>query len=112
MADIEAVWAAVDGLVARVAALDPEVRARYAIERSVSCKVYDLDVVFVGRISEDGLSDVHTDEADKAQVRLSCSSDDLIALIDNRLAAPAAFATGRLRVQAGPMDLLRLRQLF
>ena len=112
MATIDEVWATVHGLVARLDALDPDVRSKYVIERTVSCKVYDLDVVFVGRLCEDGLRDVHTETADRAQVRLSCSSDDLIALAENRLSVPTAFATGKLRVQAGPMDLLKLRQLI
>jgi predicted lipid carrier protein YhbT len=112
VATIDEVWATVHDLVARLDALEPEVRTKYLIERTVSCRVYDLDVVFVGRLCEEGLLDVHTEPVDKAQVRLSCSSDDLIALAEGRLAAPTAFATGRLRVQAGPMDLLRLRQLI
>lgn len=112
MATIEQVWATVHALVARLDALDPEVRSKYVIERTVSCKVYDLDVVFVGRLCDEGLRDVHTETADRAQVRLSCSSDDFVALAEGRLAVPTAFATGKLRVQAGPMDLLRLRQLL
>lgn len=112
MATIDEVWATVHGLVARLDAVDPDLRAKYAIERTVSCKVLDLDVVFVGRLCEDGLCDVHTETADRAQVRLACSSDDLISLAEGRLAVPTAFATGKLRVQASPLDLLRLRQLI
>lgn len=112
MATIDEVWTTIHALVARLDALEPEVRARYVVERTLSCRVYDLDLVFVARLSEDGLRDVHTEAADRAQVRLSCSSDDLIALAEGRLAIPTAFATGRLRVQAGPMDLLKLRQLL
>lgn len=112
MATIEQVWATVHGLVARLGALEPEVRRKYIAERTVSCRLSDLDVVFVGRLCDDGLLDVHTEQADRAQVRLACSSDDLIALAEGRLAAPTALATGRLRVQAGPLDLLKLRQLI
>ena len=36
------------------------------------------------------------------------ASDDLLALVETRLAIPTAFATGKLRVQASPFDLLRL----
>ena len=116
VATLDEVRATVDALVERLAALDPEVRRKYVVERTVSCKVYDLDVVFVGRLGDEGLTDVHTEPTDKptdkAQVRLSCSSDDLIGLAEGRLAVPTAFATGKLRVQAGPMDLLKLRQLI
>ena len=112
MATLEACQAAVDSLILRFAAVDPEVRSRYVVARTVSCSVYDLKVVFAGRLGEDGLQDVSTTAADRAQIRLSVSSDDLIALIEGTLAVPAAWATGRLRVQAGPLDLLKLRQLL
>ena len=112
MATVEQCEAAVGALVRRLAAVDPEVRNRYAVERTVSCSVYDLKVVFAGRLTDDGLTDVSTAESDRAQIRLSVSGDDLLALIDGTLAVPVAWATGRLRVQAGPLDLLKLRQLL
>ena len=51
---------AVQTLVDRLAEVEPELRSRYVAERTVSCRVSDLDVVFVGRLSDDGLTDVHT----------------------------------------------------
>lgn len=104
--------AAVHTLVARLAEVDPELRSRYTVRRTVSCRIPDLDVVFVGRLTDDGLADVHTELADRAQVRLTVSSDDLLALCDRRLGVATAVATARLRVQAGPLDLLRLSALI
>ena len=101
--------AAVHALVVRLSEVDPQLRSRYAVQRTVSCRIADLDVVFVGRLADDGLTDVHTERAERAQVRLTVSSDDLLALCDGRLGIGAAVATARLRVQAGPMDLLKLR---
>lgn len=103
---------AVQTLVDRLAEVEPELRSRYVAERTVSCRVSDLDVVFVGRLSDDGLTDVHTEVAERAQVRLTVSSDDLLALCNGRLALTTAVATARLRVQAGPLDLLKLRALI
>jgi hypothetical protein len=40
------------------------------------------------------------------------TSDDLIALTDGRLKLAAAWATGRLRINAGVRDLLKLRSFF
>lgn len=99
-------------LVQRLGDLDPELLKRHAIERTVSCRVTDLGIVYTGRLCDQGLLDLTTEAADKAQVRLAISSDDLIALAEQRLAVAAAFATGKLRVQAGPLDLLRLRALL
>jgi len=99
-------------LADRLAELDPELRRRYVVERSVSCRIPDLEMVFVGRLCDDGLLDIHSEAAERAQVRLTVGSDDLLALADGRLAVPTAFATGKLRVQAGPLDLLKLRSLI
>jgi predicted lipid carrier protein YhbT len=112
MATPQDVEDAVHTLVAKLAAVDPDVRRRYCNDRTVSCQVSDLGLVWSGRLGEQGLQDVTTDRADRAQVRLSVSSDDLVALAEGRLAPAAAWAVGRLRVQAGPMDLLLLRTLL
>jgi hypothetical protein len=110
---------ALSGLSQRFADVDPEVRRKYAVARTVACRVPDLDVVFLARVDEDGVSDLRTvadgaDGADTgdAQVKLVTSSDDLLALIDGRLAVPTAWATGKLRIDASVFDLLRLRALL
>ena len=112
MATPREVETAVRSLVERLAEVEPDVRRRYCVDRTVSCRVSDIDVVWSGRLCDDGLRDLTSAEADRAQVRLAVSSDDLVALSDGRLAVPSAWATGRLRVQANPMDLLRLRSLL
>ena len=119
MASLEECESAVQHLVDRLADVDPEVRSRYASDRTVVCHVPDLGCVIRGRLDADGLQDVHTapdgngrvDKGD-AQVRLAASSDDLLALLDGRLAVPTAWATGRLKVEASVMDLLKLRSLL
>ena len=112
MASAPEVERAVRGLVERFGAVDPEVRKRYAVDRTISCAVSDLGVVWSARLCEQGLSDVTCEDTGRAQVRLVMTSDDLVAVVEGRLAAPTAWAVGRLRVQAGPMDLLRLRALL
>lgn len=111
MASAPEVERAVRGLVDRLRELDPEVRRRY-VDRTVSCSVSDLGVVWSGRLCEHGRCDLTSEDADRAQVRLAMTSDDLVAVVEGRLFAPAAWAAGRLHVQAGPMDLLRLRALL
>ena len=103
---------AMDGLVARVAEIDPDVRRRYVVDRTVSCRVADLDVTYTGRLCDDGICDVSTAQDGKAQVRLTVDSDDLLALVEGRLSPSSAWAVGRLRVQANPLDLLKLRALL
>jgi hypothetical protein len=109
LATLPQVAGAVRSVVDRLGDVDPAVRRQYAVDRTVSCYVSDLDVVWSARLCEQGLCDVTVEDADRAQVRLTVTSEDLLALAEGRLAVPVAWATGRLRVQASPMDLLRLR---
>lgn len=88
--------------------LDPDLRGKHVQERTVSCRVSDLGVTWSGRLCDEGLLDLTTDGDSKAQVRFTVSSDDLLAVVEGRLGFATAFATGRLRVQASPLDLLRL----
>ena len=107
-AECEKAFRTVADLLAR---LDPEVRRKNVLDRTVSCRVSDLSVVWSGRVCEDGLVNlgpVGPEDDRRAQVRLTVGSDDLVALVEGRLSVSVAVATGRLRVQAGPLDLLRL----
>jgi predicted lipid carrier protein YhbT len=107
-AECDKAFSTLADLLARV---DPETRTKYVLDRTVSCRVTDLGLTWCGRVCDEGVIDVLTvpsDDEPKAQVRLSVGSDDLLALIEGRLTVPAAVATGRLRVQANPLDLLRL----
>ena len=112
MASVQECEQALRGLAHKLAAVDPELRAKHTVERTVSCTVSDLDVVFVGRISDDGLSEIRVDGQASAQVRLTARSDDLVALAEGRLGVPSAWATGRLKVEASVLDLLKLRSLL
>lgn len=112
MASRSEVDAAVRSVIERFAAVDPEIRRRLIVERTVSCHVVDLGVTWSGRLCPEGLCDVTTQDGERAQVRLQMSSDDLVALTEGRLLVPAAWASGRLRVEAGVLDLLKLRALL
>jgi predicted lipid carrier protein YhbT len=103
---------ALRSLVDRLADVDPEIRGRFVLDRTVSCKVSDLGLTWSARLCDDGLVGLTTGDESKAQIRLSVSSDDLVALVEGRQAFPSAFATGKLRVQASPMDMLRLTALL
>ena len=95
-----------------LAAVEPDVRSRYVLDRRVSCRVSDLGVTWSARLCDDGLLGLTTADDSKAQIRLTVASDDLLALVEGRQPFPTAFATGKLRVQASPMDMLRLTALL
>ena len=50
--------AAVRSLVAMLAEVDPDIRASYVVDRSVSVRVSDLDVTWSARLSLDGITDL------------------------------------------------------
>ncbi len=99
--------AALRTIVDALASLEPEVRRKYVVDRTISCRISDLGVTWSAHLTDDGIVGM-TKDAPKAQVRLSVASDDLVSLVDGKLAVPTAVATGRIRVQASPFDLLRL----
>lgn len=112
MATRAEVETALQALVAKLHALDAETRGKHAVDRTVSCAVHDLGVVYTARLTDQGLSDVTTDPCGPAQVRLRVGSDDLLALVEGRLHVTTAWATGRVRVDASVLDLLKLRSLL
>ncbi len=115
MASVQECEQALTALVERLAAVDPELRARYVVTRTLACRVPDLDITFLATLNDEGIEELRcTDgkDSDGAQVRLSAASDDLLALVGGELSAPMAWATGRLKVQASPLDLLKLRALL
>jgi predicted lipid carrier protein YhbT len=90
----------------------PDLRSKYLLTRSVSCRVTDLGVTWSAQLSDDGLHGITTEQDSKAQIRVIVTSDDLLAMIEGRQPIPSAWATGRLRVQAGPRDMLRLTSML
>lgn len=115
MATVEDCERAINSLAARFAELDPELRSRHVVTRTLACRVPDLGVVFLALLCDGGLAELRCcqgADTDGAQVRLAADSDDLLAMVGGELSPPMAWATGRLRVQASPMDLLKLRALL
>ena len=116
MASLQECEAALQDLAARFAAVDPDLRRRHAVDRTVSCRVPDLSVVFHVRLTDGSVVEMQCrgehDPGSQAQVRLAATSDDLVALVAGALTPPVAWATGRLTVEASVLDLLRLRSLL
>ncbi|MDK3254986.1 SCP2 sterol-binding domain-containing protein [Blastococcus capsensis] len=90
--------------------------AAAGLDRSLSCRLTDLAQVVLGRLSSGSVRDLHAVDdspgVPKADIRLTMTSDDLVALTDGRLAFGSAWAAGRVKLEAGLRDLLRLRKLL
>jgi predicted lipid carrier protein YhbT len=111
MATVEECEAALRTVAARLERTDAATRDRIE-ERQIACHIKDLDVTFIGQLRAGGLHDIALGQAGEDRVTLEMTSDDLIALTEGRLKLAAAWATGRLRINAGMRDLLKLRSFF
>jgi hypothetical protein len=115
MATLEECRAALDQLSRNMAKAADDTRAATALDRSLSCRITDLDVTFVGRLADSTITDVVTvpgTPPGNAQIRLTMSGDDLVAMVGGELNFAKAWGSGRVRVQAPLRDVLRLRSLL
>ena len=114
MATAEECREAFEKLTSRLSELDPKDRDAFFSGRSFSCQVTDLNITFVTRFGPHGAEPV--DEAapgdPPADVRLTAPSNVVLELAGDLGAFPRAWLTGRVKVQAGVRDLLRLRKLL
>lgn len=115
MASVEECRAALDKLVERFHELDEEIRTKHVVERTLSCRLSDIGVVFYGRIHPDGL-DPFTEspfpDGRQPEIRLTLTSDDLLQLVNGELDLARALLGGRVKIDASLGDLLRLRRLL
>lgn len=103
----------VDEMAAKYNATDPVVRKKHIPNRTIELTILDLDACFRGRTVDGELIDiVETHVGPKPNVRLVMSSDDLVGLTTGEIKFAAAWATGRVRLDASLRDLLRLRALL
>ena len=105
---------ALERLLARIADLDPDDRAAHLIDRTLSCAIPDLGLTFLTRLRPDGADPVQEacDGDRPAQVRFTANSDVVVSISDDPGSFARAWLTGRLKVQGGVLDLLRLRKLM
>lgn len=103
---------AMHGLAQRLAQVDEDVRKKHSLDRSVSCTIPDIGIIFSGQIVDGQVHDLAQSPLKTAQIRLTVNSDDLIALTEGKLGLATAWASGKLKVEASVMDLLRLRTII
>ncbi|MGY1743802.1 MULTISPECIES: alkyl sulfatase C-terminal domain-containing protein [unclassified Blastococcus] len=112
MATIEQCMTALQGVLGDLAAKP----AAQGLDRSLSCRLPDLGQVLRGRLAGGSVRDVRAEQDDpgapKADIRLTMDSDDLVALTAGQLSFAPAWASGRVKLEAGLRDMLRLRALL
>lgn len=81
-------------------------------DRSLSATITDLDTVLKGRFVGGAFTDVEQAADPAADVKLTLTSDDLVAMCRGELNVMKAMATGRLKLQASMGDMMKLRKLL
>jgi hypothetical protein len=115
MATIEECRSALDKLSDNMAGAEGDVHSAAALDRSLSCRITDLGITFVGRLKGGRIEVLDTvlgPPPEKAQIRLTMAGDDLVAMVDGELNFAKAWASGRVGLEAGLRDLLQLRKLL
>jgi hypothetical protein len=101
-------------LMARLDGNQDSVRSAIPSRRVLRCLVTDLDTAWYSVIEDGRVSPPTSTPPDGAgaHVTLRIGSDDLVDLVEGRTSFLSAFTSGRVRVDASIMDLLRLRTLL
>ncbi|WP_433608348.1 SCP2 sterol-binding domain-containing protein [Dactylosporangium sp. CA-139114] len=112
MATVEECRAALEKLAERLAANAAQARQKLDFDRTLACRVTDLNVAFHGRLQDGQITDLTDGDDPRAKIKLTSTGDDLVALVNGRLNAMQAWTSGRIKIEAGMMDLLKLRKLL
>jgi SCP-2 sterol transfer family len=114
MATAEECRTALENLTSRIAEMETRDRAAHLLDRTLSCRVPDLDITFVTRLSPDGAQPVGVAQngARPAQVRFTANSDVVVSIAADPGSFMRAWLSGRLKVQGSVFDLLHLRKLM
>jgi hypothetical protein len=114
MATVEECRTALEKLTGRIAEMDADDRARNLVDRTMSCRVPDLGVTFLTRLSPQGAEPVRLAEegAPAAQVRFIADSDVVVGVAADPGTFMKAWLSGRLKVQGSVFDLIHLRKLM
>lgn len=111
MASVDECRQALHDLAARLDA-NAGTRGKLDLERTLACRVTDLETAFHARLTGGRLVDIADGDDPKAKIALIAASDDLVALVTGKLDVAKAVASRQISIKANPFDLLKLRKLL
>ncbi|WP_433207433.1 SCP2 sterol-binding domain-containing protein [Dactylosporangium sp. CS-047395] len=112
MATVEECRAALEKLAVRLGSNAAAAREKLDFDRTLACRITDLNVAFHGRLQGGQITDLTDGDDPRAKIKLTSSSDDLVSLVNGQLNVMQAWTSGRIKIDAGMMDLLKLRKLL
>jgi predicted lipid carrier protein YhbT len=111
MASVDECRQALHDLATRLDA-NAETRGKLDFDRTLACRVPDLDAAFHARLIDGRLVGITDGDDPKAKIALTADSDNLIALVQGRLDVTRAVASRQVSIKANPFDLVKLRKLL
>jgi putative sterol carrier protein len=100
-------------LMARLDGNEANVRSAIPSRKVLRCLVPDLGTAWYSVVDQGRVSAPSEAPPDgRADITLRVASDDLVDLVDGRMSFLSAFTSGRVKVDASIVDLLRLRSLL
>lgn len=111
MATIEEVEAILDDLLGRLGGVDGGRRSQFP-DRLLEARCPDLELVRYAAWRDGTLALLDTPPDARPDIRISLSSDDLVAIHSGELSFARAYGAGRVRLDASLSDLMRLRSLL
>ena len=112
MATVDECRNALRSLTGRLAENAAQNSTRVDLDRTIAIRVSDLGIAFHGRLSGGQIVAFADGDDPSAKLALTAQSDDLVALIEERLSATAALASGKIKIDASIFDMLKLRKLL
>ena len=100
-------------LMARLDGNEANVRSAIPSRKVLVCHVPDLDAAWYSVVEHGHVSQpTEASPNGRADITLRVGSDDLVDLVEGRISFLSAFTSGKVRVDASIVDLLRLRGLL
>jgi alkyl sulfatase BDS1-like metallo-beta-lactamase superfamily hydrolase len=89
-----------------------EAQGKIDLDRTVACRLTDLETAFHCRLAGGRLVDITDGDDPKAKIALITTSDNLVALVAGKLDLTRAIGSRQVSIKANPFDLLKLRKLM
>ena len=100
-------------LMARLDGNESNVRSAIPTRKVLRCQVPDLNTAWNSVVENGHVSQPTEAPSDgPADITLRVGSDDLVDLVEGRISFLSAFSSGKVKVDASIVDLLRLRSLL
>ena len=100
-------------LMSRLDGNEANVRSAIPTRKVLRCHVADLGTSWYSVVENGHVSQpTEASPNGRADITLRVGSDDLVDLVEGRISFLSAFTSGKVRVDASIVDLLRLRSLL